>query len=157
MDQNDIYPEQGQPGFRRIYKMEEGQYPTASILYASVACMHCENAPCVMGCPTGAITKNIATGAVSVNQNLCIGCHSCALACPFGVPRFDDNNKMRKCNLCSERVEAGLKPACARVCPTGAIKFESINRSLKEKEAKIVNTLVNTLHRTTHPRQPNDF
>src|SRR4030042_3302041 len=84
MDQNDIYPEKGQPAFRRIYRMEEGEYPLASIQYISTACMHCEDSPCVIGCPTGAITKDDRTGAVMVNKELCIRGHNCALACPFG-------------------------------------------------------------------------
>jgi Fe-S-cluster-containing dehydrogenase component len=147
MDQNDIYPELGQQPYRRIYKFEEGQYPTASIHYASVACRHCENAPCVTGCPTGAIKQNSLTHAVEVNQELCIGCHNCATACPFGVPRYDANNKMHKCGMCSERVEAGLKPACARVCPTGAIKFAAINTVMGEKEFKLIATLVNAVQK----------
>lgn len=30
---------------------------------------------------------------------------------------------MRKCNLCIERVQHGLEPACVRVCPTRALGF----------------------------------
>jgi NAD-dependent dihydropyrimidine dehydrogenase PreA subunit len=56
---------------------------------------------------TGAITKKDRTGAVVVNKELCIGCHSCALACPFGVPRYDLDEKMRKCHLCIEEWKSG--------------------------------------------------
>ena len=120
MDQNDIYPEKGQPALRRIYRVEGGEFPDAGIQYISAACVHCEDSPCVIGCPTGAITKDDRTGAIVVNKTPCIGCHSCALACPFGVPRYDQDDKMQKCNLCIERVEAGLEPACVRVCPVRA-------------------------------------
>jgi len=147
MDQNDIYPEKGQPAFRRIYRIEEGKFPDASIRYLSVACMHCEDSPCVVGCPTGAITKNDRTGAILVKKELCIGCHSCALACPFGVPRYDPDEKMEKCNLCTERVEAGLEPACVRVCPMGALKFESPNKIQGVKESKFVSNMVTAVHR----------
>jgi Fe-S-cluster-containing dehydrogenase component len=99
MDQNDIHPEKGEPGYRRIHKMEHVQYPTASIIYASIACLRCEDAPYVKGCMTSSITKNSNTNPVEVNQELCIGCRSCAQACPFGVPCYDVNNKMRKCKL----------------------------------------------------------
>ena len=142
MDQNDIYPEKDQPAFRRIYRVEQGEFPDASIQYISVACMHCEDSPCLVGCPTGAITKDECTGAVIVNKELCIGCHSCALACPFGGPRYDQDEKMHKCNLCTDRVEAGLEPACVRVCPMGALTFESANKVQGMKESKFVGNMV---------------
>ena len=142
MDQNDIFPEKGQPAFRRIYQVEDGQYPNASIRYVSIACLHCEDSPCIIACPTGAIKKDKKTKAVIVNRNLCIGCHSCALACPFGVPRYDSEDKMQKCNLCAERVEFGLQPACVKVCPVQALRFEPINKIQDDKQLKfVVNTL----------------
>ena len=146
MDQNDIYPEKGQLAFRRIYQVEEGQFPNASIHYVSIACLHCEDSPCIIACPTGAITKDKNTKAVIVNQDLCIGCHSCALACPFGVPRYDLEEKMQKCNLCTERVEAGLQPACVRVCPFQALRFEPINKIQEEKQFKFVVNTVKNVH-----------
>lgn len=138
MDQNDIYPEKGQVPFRRIYCIEDSEFPEAEIKYISTGCLHCEDSPCVIGCPTGAITKDDKTRAVIVNSGLCIGCHSCALSCPFGVPRFNRDGKMEKCNLCLERLEAGLEPACVRVCPTFALTFESPNKFQETKESKFV-------------------
>jgi anaerobic dimethyl sulfoxide reductase subunit B (iron-sulfur subunit) len=101
----------------------------------------------VVGCPTGALNKDGRTGGVMVSKDLCIGCHSCALACPFGVPRYDRDEKMQKCDLCLERVEADLEPACVRVCPVGALKFESANKVQEEKESKFVGRMVNALHK----------
>jgi Fe-S-cluster-containing dehydrogenase component len=147
MDQNDIYPEKGQPPLRRIYRIEGGEFPDASIQYISAACVHCEDSPCVIACPTGAITKDDRTGAIVVNNTLCIGCHSCALACPFGVPRYDQDDKLQKCTLCIERVEMGLEPACVRVCPMGALKFESANKVQELKESKFLSNIVNSFHR----------
>jgi Fe-S-cluster-containing dehydrogenase component len=147
MDQNDVYPEKGQPALRRVYRVEEGAYPDASILYVSSACMHCADSPCVIGCPTGAIARDNRTGAVLVNKDLCIGCHSCALACPFGVPRYDLEEKMQKCDLCAGRVEAGLQPACVRVCPVRALKFASANSVLGEKEARFAGNIVSAAHK----------
>jgi Fe-S-cluster-containing dehydrogenase component len=143
MDQNDIYPEKSQTAFRRIYQVEAGEFPTARIQQISVACMHCQDSPCVVGCPTGAITKDERFGAVLVNQAQCIGCHSCAMACPFGVPRYDQDEKMQKCNLCIERVGVSLDPACVRVCPMRALKFDFVNKILREKEFEFVGALVN--------------
>jgi len=148
MDQNDIFPEKGQSALRRIYQIEEGEFPSASIQYVSAACLHCQDSPCVIGCPTGAISKSNRTGAVIVEKELCIGCHSCSLACPFGVPRYDLDEKMQKCNLCMERVEASLEPACVRVCPMNALKFESVNKVQREKELKFAGNIVNAVHKT---------
>jgi len=52
---------------------------------------------------------------------------------------------MQKCNLCLERVEAGLEPACVRVCPTGALTFESANKIQGIKESKFVGNIVNAV------------
>lgn len=142
MDQNDIFPEKGQPAFRRIYSVEKGRFPNVVIHYISVACMHCAKSPCLEGCPTGAIVRDKRTNAIVVDTDLCIGCHSCAEACPLGIPRFDSEEKMQKCNLCSERVDAGLLPACVRVCPVGALKFASANELMEEKELKIFSNLL---------------
>jgi Fe-S-cluster-containing dehydrogenase component len=147
MDQNDIYPEKGQPAFRRIYRIEQGKFPDANIQYVSIACMHCGDSPCVLGCPTGAITKDNRTGAIIVQKELCIGCHSCALACPFGAPRYDPDDKMQKCNLCIERVEASLEPACVRVCPMGALQFESANTVQEVKKSKFVGNIVRAVQK----------
>lgn len=152
MDQNDIYPEKGQPPLRRIYRVEDGASSEASILYVSAACMHCSDSPCVIGCPTGAIARDTRTGAVLVNRDICIGCHSCAIACPFGVPRYDSQDKMSKCTLCVERVKLGLKPACVRVCPTGALKFEPINDVLQIREQRLAGRVVNAGHRAEASR-----
>jgi anaerobic dimethyl sulfoxide reductase subunit B (iron-sulfur subunit) len=145
MDQNDICPEKGQLSFRSIYQVEEGKYPAASIHYIATACLHCEDSPCLIACPTGAITKDKKTRAVITNRDLCIGCHSCALACPFGVPRYDAEDKMQKCDLCTVRVESGLLPACVKVCPQGALKFEPINQIQADKEFKLAVSTVKNL------------
>jgi DMSO reductase iron-sulfur subunit len=146
MDQNDIYPEKGQLSFRRIYQVEEGRYPDAGIYYFSIACLHCEDAPCIIACPTGAITRDKKTDAVIVNRDICIGCHSCALACPFGVPRYDAEEKMHKCNLCTERVETGLPPACVKVCPLQALHFEPINQIQEQKQYKYIAGTVKNIY-----------
>ncbi len=125
MDQNDMLfqSDEGTVPHRRVYRLEDGAYPEARIRYASVACFHCDNPSCVAGCPTGALKKD-DHGSEVYDQSLCIGCHSCALACPFGIPRYDRENKVIKCTQCHTRTELGLEPACVRVCQTHALTFE---------------------------------
>ncbi len=107
--------------------VESGAYPEASVRYVSLACMHCEDAPCVPACPTTALQRSGEPSVVDVG-GLCIGCHGCATACPYGVPRFGADGRMRKCDLRVNRVAAGLQPACARVCPTGALHHGDPNK-----------------------------
>jgi len=124
MDQNDIYPEKGERALIRVDRIEEGEFPAARVQYVSIACLHCQDSPCVAECPSGAITKDAVSGVVMVDRERCIGCRNCATACPYGIPRYDRDEKMQLCDLCMERVESGLEPACVRVCPLGALRFD---------------------------------
>ncbi|HET6249102.1 MAG TPA: cyclic nucleotide-binding domain-containing protein [Tepidisphaeraceae bacterium] len=100
------------------------------------ACMHCQDPVCMIGCPTGAISRDPATGNVVINDNTCIGCATCANSCPYenirmveirtdrGLPILDQNTsapifKATKCDLC---VDQWGGPACERACPHDALK-----------------------------------
>lgn len=48
----------------------------------------------------------------------CIGCKLCVTACPFDVPRYDTENKIAKCHLCSDRLAAGLRQGLRPRCDT---------------------------------------
>lgn len=92
-------------------------------LFVSRRCMHCADAGCMMICPAPGALFKTPEGAVGFNKDKCIGCKLCVAACPFDVPRYDEENKISKCHLCSERISEGLSPACAKTCPTGAIRY----------------------------------
>lgn len=136
LDQNDLFDRKRSDFWRQVYKVEKGSFPEVEISYISLTCMHCQEAPCVLGCPTGAIYKDEKTGITCVRQEVCIGCHSCSLACPFGVPRFDLDGTMVKCQMCKERIDAGLEPACVHTCPTKALKFGEVNELAQEVSTK---------------------
>ncbi len=94
------------------------------------SCLHCEAAPCVTVCPTGASFKRAEDGIVLVDEAKCIGCGLCAWACPYGARELDaEAGVMKKCTLCVDRIydaalpEADRIPACVRTCPTGARHF----------------------------------
>lgn len=94
------------------------------------SCLHCEDAPCVTVCPTGASYKREDDGIVLVNEMACIGCGLCAWACPYGAREMDAaEGVMKKCTLCVDRIynenlpEIDRTPACVRTCPAGARHF----------------------------------
>ncbi len=131
--------------FIQVTRSEKGRYPTASLSFLALACLHCGDAPCLMVCPTGAIYKRDRDGIVDVNQDLCVGCHSCALACPFGAPKYLENGKMSKCHFCVARIERGMEPACVRVCPTRAIGFGTMDSLSRQKVEKASNFILEPL------------
>ena len=74
----------------------------AQIIHFPKSCLHCEDAPCVTVCPTGASYKRVEDGIVLVNESDCIGCGLCAWACPYGAREMDQAaGVMKKCTLCS--------------------------------------------------------
>lgn len=65
-----------------------GKFPNIRYEYIPTLCNHCENAPCVQACPTGAMHKG--DGDITMhNPKLCIGCKTCKAACPYGVIYFN--------------------------------------------------------------------
>ena len=90
-------------------------------------CCHCDSAPCVSACPSGAISKDKETGAIAIKQEMCVGCRYCILVCPYGVPEEKKGGKViTKCDFCFENLKKGNLPACVMGCPTKAIKFVEI-------------------------------
>lgn len=133
LDENDLAG--GLDTWRRVYALEEGKFPEVKVTFLSVACQHCVEPSCVKACPTGAVFKQ-DNGIVLVAKENCNGCQSCAIACPFGVPRFENDGTMAKCRLCAERVDNGMEPACVHVCPTKALRLGNIDEATKQMEEK---------------------
>jgi len=96
-------------------------------LFVSRRCMHCGDAGCMKICPAPGALYRTKEGAVAFDKDKCIGCKLCVAGCPFDVPRYDSSSKVSKCNLCADRIAEGLSPACAKTCPTGAIKYGDRN------------------------------
>jgi len=107
--------------------------------FIKVQCMHCKDPACASACPVGAF-KKMPNGAVNYTQEKCIGCRYCMMACPFGIPKYEWEKKypvVQKCTFCSERINDGLMPACAKSCAPGAIKFGDHETILAEAEKRL--------------------
>lgn len=105
-----------------IQETVTGAYPKLTLEFRSERCNHCENAPCVRCCPTGASHK-LESGIVMVTKNECIGCGACIQSCPYDARYQHPDGYVDKCTFCNHRVTEGLQTACASVCPTKCIYF----------------------------------
>ena len=100
------------------------------VVHFPKSCLHCEDAPCVTVCPTGASYKRAEDGIVLVDENKCMGCGLCAWSCAYGAREMDISaGVMKKCTLCVDRIynetipEVDRIPSCVRTCPAGARHF----------------------------------
>jgi Fe-S-cluster-containing dehydrogenase component len=119
--------------FNRVQTFECGSFPNVETIHFPKSCLHCEDAPCVPVCPTGASYKREEDGVVLVDYDKCIGCKYCSWSCPYGAREFDpEQGVMKKCTLCADRInDLNLppdrrKPACVLACPTSARLFGDI-------------------------------
>lgn len=118
---------------RRIYAFNEIKHPDLPVFNLSLACNHCEDASCLDACPAGAYSRDLETGAVLLNEDVCMACGYCTWACPYDVPQINRNTGLiDKCTLCNEKVKGGGKPACALNCPTGALEYGELNPDIFE-------------------------
>lgn len=118
-----------------VYEWETGTFPDVRIHNLAFSCAHCDEPACAEACPEGAIFKEDKYGAVLVDPDKCTGCRKCYEACPYGAPKFasdDPHEKMRKCDMCIDRLEEGLPPVCAASCPLRAFDFGPVDELVEK-------------------------
>lgn len=87
-------------------------------LYIPMACQQCQDAPCLNVCPVKAISRDEEMGRVMVDYDVCIGCRSCVVVCPFGAMNFNViDRRVFKCDLCDG------EPQCVRFCDVKAVEY----------------------------------
>lgn len=95
-----------------------------------------------------------------IDYEFCTGCHTCEIACKeaHGLPPGQWGIKLCQigpmpyagdewafdfipvptdlCDLCGERVQRGLQPACVRHCQAGVMKFGTVKELAQFMEIK---------------------
>jgi carbon-monoxide dehydrogenase iron sulfur subunit len=110
------FKEEMEQSVPRLLFEEEGP------LSFAMPCRHCVDAPCVEGCITGAMHRDVETGAVLCDEDRCVGCWTCIMVCPFGVIQRNVKGRkaVSKCDLCYGEDT----PACVAHCPNEALVYE---------------------------------
>ena len=102
-------------------------------LFFPEQCRHCIEPPCqdTAGDPN-AIFTDAATGAVIYTANTSgLNADEITQSCPYNIPRKSADGTLAKCDMCIDRVQNGLLPACVKTCPTGAMNFGDRDDILK--------------------------
>jgi len=94
-------------------------------LFFPEQCRHCVEPPCLdTAGDKSAIYKDEATGAVIYTaKTKGLNAKEIIESCPYNIPRKGKNGVLAKCDMCNDRVQNGLLPACVKTCPTGAMNF----------------------------------
>lgn len=121
----------------RVYVQWDGEKSTP------IQCRHCEDAPCVEICSTGAMKRDQESGCTYVDGEHCISCWMCIMVCPYGViaPAVE-KHAADKCDQCFQMAE----PYCLAACPTRALQLltpDEYAKQLKQKHAESMETLYN--------------
>ncbi|MHC4790755.1 MAG: 4Fe-4S dicluster domain-containing protein [Planctomycetota bacterium] len=68
----------------KVETITKGKFPNVGFESLPTLCNQCENAPCVKGCPTGAMHKGYGDITMHAPEK-CIGCQTCMAMCPYDV------------------------------------------------------------------------
>lgn len=155
------------PGVQWCKVLQIENEETNSIIYARNACMHCDDAPCINACKSGAISRR-KDSIVIIDQDRCQGDQDCVKTCPYGVISinsketyfdkplpFEKNpvgykahqpGKASKCTLCVHRIDEGKLPICVEACQSQALIFgdlddpnSEISKQIKESKTLLMN------------------
>lgn len=108
-----------------------------SASFVPLVCTQCDGAWCFKICPIAAVVRDPESKAYRIDNERCVGCRMCIMACPFGSATYDaEHGKAIKCDEC------GGKPRCVSVCPNGALTYEDEAAGARNKRIKMANQLL---------------
>lgn len=111
----------------KVYYHDVGQFPAVNRHFLPAFCMQCATAGCAAACPVGAIKRG-SDGIVRIDPAACQGpqgkCgQACVRGCAYGAMAIGPDHRADKCDFCSDRLAADLRPTCVSACPTEALIF----------------------------------
>jgi Fe-S-cluster-containing dehydrogenase component len=129
----------------KINKMQDSD--KAAPYWMPLTCFHCDNPPCTKVCPVDATFK-LTDGIVAIDNERCIGCRFCMVACPYSARVFNWGEEMyamtdeelneiephaacashklgtvEKCDFCPQMGAKNELPDCVKACPNGVFYF----------------------------------
>jgi Fe-S-cluster-containing dehydrogenase component len=109
-------------------------------VYRKIQCNHCLEPACASACFVRAFNKS-PEGAVIYNEDICVGCRYCMIACPFNIPAYEHHEplspRVMKCTLCYPRISKGKLPGCVESCPKEALSFSKRSDLIKIARERI--------------------
>ena len=117
------------------------RFEDEGILYSvPIVCQQCEKPFCKEICPARAISRDVKTNALVVDEKKCIGCKYCFNVCPFGGISMDQKKGVAiKCDFCDG------EPKCVEFCPTGALSFVRSDKAGISKKREGVGSYLENL------------
>lgn len=137
-------------------------------------CRHCVDPSCKSKADDyvpGAIIIDKSSGAViyteKTRQLTIDQCREVRESCPYNIPRRnDDSGLLTKCDMCIDRVQADMLPACVKTCCTGTMNFGERQQMLHSSQKRLAALKklypnaelidaedVGVIYLVTHPRE----
>jgi Fe-S-cluster-containing dehydrogenase component len=126
-------------------EIEHGQGTKIKVDYIPVVCQHCQDAPCMLAAPAGAVYRR-DDGIVIIDPEKAKGVKEIVDACPYRAVFWNEEaNVAQKCTMCAHMLDAGEKTVrCVEVCPAQAMVFgdlddpaSKISKVLAEKADRV--------------------
>lgn len=143
IDDESVFEEKRRPTdkFLTVVNRHTDENDENNPVYRKIQCSHCDEPACVSSCLVGALKKT-PEGPVIYNEDVCIGCRYCMIACPFYIPAYEYSNPLspaiQKCDMCYDaRISKGKIPACVEICPVEVMVFGKRNQLLKLARERI--------------------
>ncbi len=128
-----------------VLEADKGTYPNVARVKLPRLCNQCQDAPCMTVCPVHATFRDRdGGGVIRIDARKCIGCRYCIASCPYSARYLHPAKGVaEKCDLCLDRVKAGLLPACVSTCVSHARFFgdfsdpdSEVSRLVRENNAQ---------------------